>query len=91
MRHEVTARLLASDTKMYFESNRDEINSKLFITFGLIWYFSRFIFVLLHLHLLHAAGMSSEGDGASGRSTTYWKSDTVRFVFGSLNLGNSNS
>ena len=71
MRHEVTARLLASDIKMYFESNRDEINSKLFITFWLIWYFSRFIFVLLHLYLPLAAARSSEGDGATGWSTTY--------------------
>ena len=35
------------------------------------------------------AVMSPEDDGADGRSTTLWKSDTVRFVFGSLNLGNS--
>ena len=35
--------------------------------------------------------MPSEDDGASGRSTTLWKSDTVRIVFGHLNVGNSNS
>ena len=35
--------------------------------------------------------MSSEVDGAVGQSTTLWKSDTVRFVFGHLNVGNSNS
>ena len=29
--------------------------------------------------------------GAEGWSTTLWKSDTVRFVFGHLNVGNSNS
>ena len=50
----------------------------------------RIKFVLLHLHLPLAAVMSSEGDGATGRSTTYWKSDTVRFVFGDLNVGTSN-
>ena len=39
--------------------------------------------------MLYAAMMSSEGDGVGGRSTTYWKSDTRRFVFGGLNVGNS--
>ena len=49
-----------------------------------------YYFVILHCIGPLAAGMSSEGDGAGGRSTTYWKSDTVRFVFGHLNVGNSN-
>ena len=44
----------------------------------------------MHLHLPLAAVMSSEDDGVGGWSTTYWKSDTVRFVFGDLNVGNSN-
>ena len=35
--------------------------------------------------------MFSVEDGADGWSTTLWKSDTVRFVFGHLNVGNSNS
>ena len=48
-----------------------------------------YYFVILHLHLPHAARMSSEGDGVGWRSTTYWKSDTRRFVFGGLNVGNS--
>jgi len=33
--------------------------------------------------------MSSEDDRVDGWSTTLWKSDTVRFVFGYLNVGNS--
>ena len=36
------------------------------------------------------AMMFSEEDRAAGWSTTLWKSDTVRFVFGHLNVGNSN-
>ena len=32
--------------------------------------------------------MSSEEDRAAGWSTTLWKSDTVRFVFDSLNYHN---
>ena len=34
--------------------------------------------------------MSSEDDRVDGWSTTLWKSDTVRFVFDLLNVGNSN-
>ena len=34
--------------------------------------------------------MRIELRGVSGWSTTLWKSDTVRFVFDSLNVGNSN-
>lgn len=34
--------------------------------------------------------MSSEEDGADRWSTSLLKSDTVRFVFGHLNVGNSN-
>jgi len=41
----------------------------------------RIKFVLLHLHLPLAAGMSSEGDGATGRSTTYWKALGPKHVF----------
>ncbi len=35
--------------------------------------------------------MSSEDDRADGWCTTWWKSDTVRFVFDYLNVGNSSS
>ena len=35
--------------------------------------------------------MSSEDDGAMGRALHCGISDTVRFVFGHLNVGNSNS
>jgi len=38
-----------------------------------------------------AAVMRSEESGADGQSNTWWKSDTVRFVFGHLNVGNSNT
>ena len=40
--------------------------------------------------LPNTAAMFSVEDGADGWSTTLWKSDTVRFVFGHLNVGNSN-
>ena len=64
----------------------------------MIWYFFRFIFVLLHPHLPLAAAMSSEDDGkatgrrplvgnATGWSTTYWKA-LSRFVFGQSNYHN---
>ena len=33
--------------------------------------------------------MRTEVRGAAGWSTTLWKSDTARFVFGYLNVGNS--
>lgn len=38
----------------------------------------------MHLHLPVAATMFSEESGADGRSTTYWKSDTVRSCFWQL-------
>ncbi len=40
--------------------------------------------------LSNTAAMFSVEDGVNGRGTTLWKSDTVRFVFGHLNVGNSN-
>jgi len=42
------------------------------------------------MHLPDVAVMSYERDGVEWRSTTLRKSDTVRFVFGSLNVGTSN-
>ena len=57
--------------------------------------FSMKSFVVSELFLTFAdasaitATISSEDDGADGQSTTLWKSDTVRYVFDCLNLGNS--
>ena len=51
----------------------------------------RLFFVILQLHLPVTATMSFENDGADGWSTTLRKSDTVRFVFDYLNVGNSRS
>ena len=48
------------------------------------------LFVSLQMLLPNTAAMFSVEDGADGWSTTLWKSDTVRFVFGHLNVGNSN-
>jgi hypothetical protein len=39
----------------------------------------------------YSATMSFQEDGVNGRGTTLWKSDTVRFVFDYLNVGNSRS
>ena len=39
----------------------------------------------MHLHLPVMTVLLSEDDGVDGWSTTLWKSDTVRFVFGHLN------
>ena len=40
--------------------------------------------------LLNVAAMSFVEDGVDEWNTTLWKSDAVRFVFGYLNLRNSN-
>lgn len=47
----------------------------------------RIKFVILYPHLPVTAGMSSEGDGADGWITTYWKA-LSRFVFGQSNYHN---
>ena len=46
-------------------------------------------YYLCKCYLPMVAGMRTEVCGAAGWSTTLWKSDTVRFVFDSLNVGNS--
>jgi len=66
------------------------LSSKLFPTF--FYFDDKFrnkICTFVPCHLPMVAVISFEEDGAARWSTTLWKSDTVRFVFGYLNVGNS--